>query len=102
MGILQNSLDRTIRFLIEREFIVLSSVGLKNEKFYQITSKPAAKMYRNDLRNWKLAMVAINTLSKKKIMHHFDNLQRFQKRIKKQIEIGRKKNKFAILKRVFY
>jgi len=90
----RNSIDRTIKLLLEKRFIILSSVGLKNEKFYKIKSRIKVKQYRNDLNKWKWFKISLKTLLKKESLHMLDQYQRKLKQIGKIIQRNSKLSKF--------
>ena len=98
LGISRNSLDRTIKLLLEKKFIILSSIGLKNKKFYKIKSKTRAIQYRADLHKWKMFKIALKTIFTNKTLQTFDNYQRVLIRVNKQMQKNLKINKFKVRK----
>ena len=62
LGISRNSIDRTIKLLLEKRYIILFSVELKNEKFYKIKSRIKVKHYKNDLNKWKWFKISLKRL----------------------------------------
>jgi len=94
LGISRNSLDRTIKLLLEKRYIILVSVGLKNKKFYKIKSKIKVKQYQNDLYKWKMFKISLKTLLKPKTLRMLDQYQRKLKLIGKIIQRNTKLNKF--------
>jgi len=94
LGISRNSLDRTIKLLLEKKYIILSFVGLKNKKFYKIKSKTRVKKYRTDLHKWKMFKIYLETMFTPKVLRMFDNYQGVLIRVNKQIQRNVKKSKF--------
>ena len=98
LGISRNSLDRTIKLLLEKKYIILSSVGFKNKKFYKIKSKIRVKQYQTDLHKWKMFKISLKTIFTDKTLRTFDNYQRVLIRINKQMQTNLKRNKFRVRK----
>lgn len=96
LEISRNSLDRTIQLLLEKNMIVLGSVGLKNKKFYKIKSKAKIKQYLNDLYKWKMFKISLKTLFKDKTLRWFDNYQRFQNQFGIMMQKSEKIRKFRV------
>lgn len=94
LGISRNSLDRTIHLLLEKNMITLSSIGLKNTKFYKIKSKSKAKQYLNDLHKWKMFKISLKTLFKDKTLRWFDNYQRMNRQFGIMLKKAEKIRKF--------
>ena len=96
LGISRNSLDRTIKLLLEKKYIILSTVELKNKKFYKIKSKTQVKKYRSDLHKWNIFKISLEIIFTPKILQTFDKHQRVLIRVNKQIQRNIKKNKFKV------
>jgi len=94
LGISRNSLDRTIKLLLEKKYIILSDIGLKNKKFYKVKSKTRVKKYRDDLHKWKMFKISLETIFTPNTLRQFDKYQRIAVRVNRQIQKNIKKNKF--------
>ena len=94
----RNSLDKTIRLLLEKKLIVVSSIGLKNKKFYKAKSKTRLKEYRNDLNQWRFFKSANEAFLTGKTLDALDNYQRFLNRTQKIMKKNIKRSKFSARK----
>lgn len=66
LSISRDSIDRTVKLLKHKKIIVLSNTGIKNEKFYKVTSLDKAKNYQKDLTNWDSFKNMISNFKKSK------------------------------------
>jgi hypothetical protein len=94
LQISRNSLDRTVHLLLEKNMIILISIGLKNKKFYKIKSKTKTKQYLKDLYKWKMFKISLKTIFKDKTLRWFDNYQRLHRRFGTMMKRAEKINKF--------
>ena len=94
LGISRNSIDRTIKLLLEKRYIILDSIALKNKKFYKIKSKTKVKQYRNDLYDWMIFKISLKTILKPKTLRMLDRHQRGLKIINKIMRKNTKRSKF--------
>jgi hypothetical protein len=94
----RNSLDKTIRILIEKKLIAISFTGLKNKKFYKIKSKTRLKEYKNDLNQWMFFKAANVSFLTGKTLDALDKYQHFMSRIQNTMKKSVKRSKFIARK----
>jgi hypothetical protein len=98
LKISRNSLDKTIRLLIERKMITISSIGLKNKKFYKVKSKTRLKEYKNDLNQWQFFKTANTSFLTGKTLDALDKYQHFMSKIQKTMKKSVNRSKFLARK----